>query len=72
MSVNSTVAGTRFFGLYIPVSTSRRSSGTFEIPILTSPLPPAPSRALVMSWKRVDFPLEGNPINAARSMSAPA
>jgi hypothetical protein len=25
-----------------------------------------------MSWKRVDFPLEGNPINAARSMSAPS
>ena len=35
MSVNSTVAGTRFRGLYIAVRTSSRSSGTFEIPIAT-------------------------------------
>ena len=33
------VAGTRFFGLYIDVSTSRRGSGTFEMPTDVSPLP---------------------------------
>ena len=51
-SVNSTVAGTRFFGLNIAVSRSSRASGTFEMPIDASPLParPAPvSLALVMS-----------------------
>ena len=69
MSVNSTVAGTRFFGLYIAVSMSSRSSGTFEMPMLTSPLPRGASLALVISWKRVVLPLEGKPIRAARSMS---
>ena len=32
-SENSTVAGTRFFGLYIAVRRSSRASGTFEMPI---------------------------------------
>ena len=51
-SVNSTVAGTRFLGLYIAVRRSRRASGTFEMPTDVSPLPwaaRAVSRALVMS-----------------------
>jgi hypothetical protein len=54
----------------MPVSTSRRSSGTFEIPMFTSPLPRGASRALVISWKRVVFPLEGKPMRAARSMGS--
>ena len=49
MSVNSTVAGTRFFGLYIAVSVSSRASGTLEMPMFTSPLPRGASLALVMS-----------------------
>jgi len=44
----ATVAGTRFFGLYIAVRRSSRSSGTFEMPMLTSPLPRDAS-TLVMS-----------------------
>src|SRR5207248_1265470 len=70
-SENSTVAGTRFFGLYIAVSRSRRASGTFDIPTVASPLPWAVrpvSRTLVMSWKRVDFPLDATPMRAALSM----
>ena len=31
----------------------------------------APSFALVISWNRVDFPLEANPIRAALSMRTP-
>ena len=45
----STVAGTRLRGLYIAVSASSRASGTFEMPMLTSPLPRGASRALVIS-----------------------
>ena len=59
-------------GCTSPVSTSRRASGTFEMPMLTSPLPRGASLALVMSWKRVVLPLEGKPMRAARSMSLPA
>src|SRR6516165_9778723 len=70
-SVNSTVAGTRFRGLYISVSLSRRASGTFEMPTDVSPLlcvVRAVLCALVMSWKRVDLPLDPKPIRAALSM----
>ena len=38
-SANSTVAGTRFFGLYIAVSRSSRGSGTLEIPMAASSFP---------------------------------
>ena len=51
-SENSTVAGTRFRGLYISVRRSSRRSGTFEMPIEASPRPCAArvtSLALVMS-----------------------
>jgi hypothetical protein len=69
MSVNSTVAGTRFFGLYMAVRMSSLASGTLEMPMLTSPLPRGASLALVISWNRVVLPLDGRPIRAARSMS---
>src|SRR2546430_9623523 len=62
---------TRFLGVYIAVSRSRRASGTFDIPTVASPLPWAVrpvSRTLVMSWKRVDFPLDATPMRAALSM----
>jgi hypothetical protein len=65
MSVNSIVAGTVFLGLNIAVSLSSLTSGTLEMPITVSPLPRGASFALVISWNRVDFPVEGNPINAA-------
>ena len=51
-SENSTIAGTRFRGVYIAVRRSSRTSGTFEMPIAASPLPwdgRASSLALVMS-----------------------
>src|SRR5687767_10747694 len=71
-SVNSTVAGTCLRGLYIAVRRSRRASGTFEMPIAVSPWVRGASRAEVMSWKRVDLPLGGKPMRAARSMSPSA
>src|SRR5439155_11493649 len=73
-SVNSTVAGTRLRGLYIAVRRSSRASGTFEMPIETSPLPCAArpvSLALVISWKREVLPLDPNPTRAALSISGP-
>ena len=38
------------------------------MPMTVSPLPRGASFALVISWKRVDFPVEGKPISAACSM----
>ena len=69
MSVNSMVAGTRLRGLYIAVSRSSRSSGTFEMPTAVSVLlcPRGASFALVISWNSVVFPVDGNPISAACS-----
>src|SRR5687768_4206447 len=68
MSVNSIVAGTRFFGLNIAVRRSRRASGTFEMPTAVSPFPLGASFALVINWNSVDLPVEGKPISAACSM----
>ena len=61
MSANSTVAGTRFRGLYILVRTSRRGSGTRAIPSVASIRPCArgASWAAVMSWNRAVFPVDG-------------
>ena len=49
-SENSTVAGTRFRGLYIAVRRSSRASGTFEMPIDASPLPCAARARFPARW----------------------
>ena len=69
--MNSTVAGTRFFGLYIAFRRSSRSSGTFEMPIDASARPWAArpeSFALVMRSKSVVLPVEPKPMSAALSI----